>query len=382
MSSKTRILFDSRYVARGGAEIFMTNVINYLPRDRYDITIAAIYWDKNDPNEKLPPDVHFIKRYHRRKHYRRLTPLWFLDVTYGRVYDALISWYISILNFDIAIATKEKQTMACTDKIRAKRKFAWVHTDYNTRLDKNTGTLFRTAEEERECMARFEKVACVSKTTLDSVIAAIGDPGNLCVKYNPIDVRRIRELSQAACPLSRANDRPLLVSVGRLVAEKNYMLLLEACRLLKDSLDFDVWLVGDGEERPMLEDYIKKEDLHFVKLVGTQSNPFQYLKQADLFVSTSVTEGYGLAVQEALVLGVPVIAADCPGIAESLDPRFGMLTSHSAKAFAAALKKMLEPQTLAEYRQRIAREYPADELFESRLKAITALWENSAADKQ
>ena len=378
MEKKTRILFDSRYVARGGAEIFMTNVINYLPRERYDITIAATYWDKNDPNEKLPPNVRFIKRYHRRRHYRRLTPLWFLDVAYGRIYDAMVSAYISLLDFDIAIATQEKQTMVRTDKIRAKRKFAWVHTDYTTRLNNDKGTLFRTPKEERDCMARFEKVACVSKTTLDSVVSTIGDPGNLCVKYNPIDVRRIREMANIPCPLSHTGGKPLLVSVGRLVAEKNYKMLLEACRLLKDSLNFDVWIIGDGEERTMLEDIIVREGLSFIRLLGTQSNPFHYLKQADLFVSTSVTEGYGLAVQEALVLGVPVAATDCPGIAESLDPRFGMLTKHSPETVAAAIEKMLEPQTLAEYRQRIAREYSADELFEPRLRAITALWEDEA----
>ena len=375
MGKKIRILFDSRYVKRGGAEVFMTNVINHLPRDKYDITVAAIYWNKNDPDEKLPPGVHFIKRYHRRKHYRKGTLLWFLDVSYGRIYDALVSLYLSILNFDIAIATQEKLIMRRTDAIRAKRKFAWVHTDYSTRLDNKTNSCFRSAQEERACMARFEKVACVSKTAMDSVISAIGDPGNLCVKYNPIDTRRIRELAGKPCPLSHAPGRPLLVSVGRLVAEKNYMLLLEACNLLKDSLPFDVWIIGDGEERPMLEDYIHREGLSFVSLLGTQVNPFHYLRQADLFVSSSITEGYGLAVQEALVLGVPVAAVNCPGIAESLDPRFGILTDPSAASLASAIAKMLEPRTLAAYRQRIADEFPVNDLFEKRLEEICALWE-------
>lgn len=375
---KRRILFDNLFVARGGAEVFMMNLINYLPKDQYDITVAAVYWDKNDPNEKLPPGVRFIKRYHRRRHYKKGTPLWFLDASYGRVYDALLNAYLSLLNFDIAIATQEKQTMRRTSQIRAKRKFAWVHTDYSTRLDHNVSKSFLHPGDELACMKQFEKVVCVSKTTMDSVIASIGDPGNLCVRYNPIDCRRIRELAGLPCPLRRNGDRLLLVSVGRLVAEKHYITLLEACKMLKDSLAFDVWIIGDGEERPMLQEYIDRESLGNVKLLGTQTNPFHYLKQADLFVSSSVTEGYGLAVQEALVLGVPVAAVNCPGIAESLDLRFGALADDSPEALADAIKRMTAPQTLAAYKRRIADEYPADELFEKRLEAICGLWEKEA----
>ena len=378
MTVKTRILFDNLFVARGGAEVFMMNVINFLPKDQYDITVAAVYWDKNDPNEKLPPGVHFIKRYHRRKHYKKGTPLWFLDVAYGRVYDALLNAYLSLLNFDIAIATQEKQTMRRTSQIRAKRKFAWIHTDYSTRLDHNVSKSFPHPGDELACMKQFEKVVCVSKTAMDSVIASIGDPGNLCVRYNPIDVRRIRELSGLPCPLQKEADRPLLVSVGRLVAEKHYITLLEACKLLKDTLPFDVWIIGDGEERPMLQEYIDREGLGNVKLLGTQTNPFHYLIQADLFVSASVTEGYGLAVQEALVLGVPVAAVNCPGVAESLDLRFGALTEDSPEALAAEIKRMTEPQTLMAYKRRVADEYPANELFEKRLEAICGLWEKDA----
>ena len=353
----------------------MNELIASLPRDRYDITVAAVYWDKNDPNETLPPDVRFIKRYHRRRHYRRYSLRWFLDVAWGRFYDAVIAAYLSLLNFDIAIAAQEKQTMRRTDAIRAKRKFAWVHTDYSMRL-KQAKPTFPSPEAERACMARFEKVVCVSETVRDSLIRAVGDPGNLVVCYNPINVSRILRLSQEDCPVTRSPARPLLVSVGRLVAEKNYLLLLEACRQLAQSLDFELWLIGDGEERPRLEAFLAENNLSCVRLLGTQVNPFPYVRQADLFVSSSKTEGYGLTVQEALVLGVPVVAVSCPGVAESLDPRFGVLTENSAPALAEAIRAMLAPQTLAAFRARISTEYPSVTLYEPRLNAILAVLEN------
>lgn len=371
---KTRILFDNLYLTRGGVEVFMNTLIAWLPRDRYDITVAAVHWDKNDPNDRVPEGVRFIRRYHRRKHYKRYSLRWFLDTGFGRVYDALVSLYLSLLNFDLVIAAQEKQTMRRADALRAKRKIAWVHTDYTTRLN-NWKASFPSPEAERACMARFEKVVCVSETVRQGLIQAIGDPGNLVVCYNPIDVRRILRLSEEPCPLQRDPMRPLLVSVGRLVAEKQYLVLLQAVKALRESLDFELWIIGDGEERPMLERYIAENGLTNVRLLGTQANPFTYLREADLFVSSSQTEGYGLTVQEALVLGVPVVAVACPGVAESLDTRFGILTENSPSALADGIRSMLEPETLADYRARIAAEYPRDALYKKRLEAIGALLE-------
>ena len=94
------------------------------------------------------------------------------------------------------------------------------------------------------------------------------------------------------------------------------------------------------------------------------------------FVSASLTESYGLAVQEALVLGVPVLAVGCRGIREALDPRFGLLTDNSAAAVAEGIRAMLRsPGLLASCREAIARDYPADSLFEDRLNAIFELLE-------
>ena len=367
---KTRVLFDNLFVARGGVEVMMYNLIAALPRDRYDVTVAAAHWDKHDPNDRVPPGVRFIKRYHRRGSFKRYSPRWFLDVGWGRFYDALIAAYLSLLNFDIAIAAQEKQTMRRTDRLRARRKLAWVHTDYTTRLPQPKLS-FPSPEAERACMARFEKVICVSETVKNGLIQTIGDPGNLVVCYNPIDAERILRLSEEPCPLRRDPERPLLVSVGRLVAEKQYPLLLESCNILSQTLDFELWLIGDGEERPLLERYIAEHGLTQVKLLGTQPNPFPYLKQADLAVSSSRTEGYGLTVQEALILGVPVAAVGCPGVRESLDPRFGVLTENSPEALAAAIGQLLcEPELLRTYRDSIAHSFDRDALYGPRLEML------------
>ena len=106
--------------------------------------------------------------------------------------------------------------------------------------------------------------------------------------------------------------------------------------------------------------------------MGVQSNPYHYLAQADLFVSASATEGYGLAIQEALILGVPVAAVRCPALLESFDQRFGTLTENSAEALEEVLRQYLTaPETLNACRERIRQFYPTGkQLLEDRLEAI------------
>lgn len=370
---KARILFDNLFVHRGGVEVVMWHIINRLVKEGYDVTLAAIHWAGDEEKDVIPPGVHFVRRYCRRKNYREHSPRWFANRIYARIYNALIANYLSLQNFDLAISMQEKWTMKRTDGIRAKRKIAWVHTDYSTRVKAEKGA-FPTAAEEKACMQRFEKVVCVSETAKNGIIQTLGDPGNLCVLYNPIDANGIRARAQAPCPVKRDADRPLLVSVGRLVAEKQYLMLLKACRLLQETVPFDLWIIGDGEERETLEKYITEHHMSYVRLLGAQDNPFPYVCQADLFVSSSVTEGYGLTIQEALILDVPVVAVSCPAVLESLDPRYGLLTGNSETELAEGMKKVLQhPELMKSFREKITGACLGEEMYEKRLQAICGL---------
>ena len=375
---KKRVLIDNLFVNRGGVEAMMWNLIPYLMEKGYDVTLAAIHWPGNEKTDVIPPGVRFIKRYQWRKDCPKYSPQWLINKLFCRAYDAAVAFCLSACNFDLAISMQEKWTMRRTDAIRAKRKIAWVHTDYSTRINKEEKA-FPTPELEKACMQRFEKVICVSETTKNGVIRTLGDPGNLYVAYNPIDVNRIRTLSAAPCPLERRKDKPLLISVGRLVAGKQYLMLLQACRELRKTFDFDLWLVGDGEERDMLETYIAENGLSFVRLLGTQANPFTYVRQADLFVSASSTEGNPLAVQEALALGVPLVAVNCPAVVEALDPQYGLLVNDSAADLRDGIAKLLEnPKLIDDYRENISHGIHGEEMFEKRLDRIFELLESKA----
>jgi glycosyltransferase involved in cell wall biosynthesis len=108
---------------------------------------------------------------------------------------------------------------------------------------------------------------------------------------------------------------PHLVAGGRLSREKGADVLLDAMPLVQAAMpDADLTLVGEGPLKPDLLAQRKQLGLNeVVHLVGFQSNPFPYFKHADLFVLPSRFEGLPLVVLEALAVGTPVVASDCPG---------------------------------------------------------------------
>ena len=375
---KKKILFYNNYFTYGGAEVFQKYLAEYLANNGYDVTVAAAPHTKNDYHHPYGRGVKCVWRPLLKKGMKKYSLIWFLDHIYYRIFEAAATMYLSLREYDIVVATKDKWIMRNVLKLRGKQKFAWVHTDRSTWSDLHSGC-FADHEEELACMRRYEKVVCVSETARNGIIQMVGDPGNLIVKYIPIDVERILQMSALPCPLQRMQDRPLIVSVGRLDPEKQYPMLVRCCAALHKEIPFELWLIGEGNDRPILEAYIEQEHLDFVHLLGAQENPYHYLAQADLFVSSSRTESYGIAVQEALILSVPVVAVRCPGIEESLDTRFGILTDNTEDALENGIRSFLQdPDALPRCREAISNLFDRSELFEKRLKSITDLWENDA----
>lgn len=253
-------------------------------------------------------------------------------------------------------------------KIRAKHKFCCVQRDYRDWRPWGDSYSFQTPEEEFRRFRQYEKIVCVSEAARKGIIETMGDPGNLCVKYNPINANQIRMLSKENCKLKKPSGKFLIVSVGRLYQEKQYMLLLQLAKALSANHNLEVWIIGEGEERGQLEEFISQNQLSFVKLLGFQANPYSYLGQADLFVSCSSSESYGLAIQEALILSIPTVAIRCSGIEESFDARFGIMVENDYGKMEAVLKELLDdPAQLKKYKilfdRRFIRETPGEHLL-------------------
>ena len=170
------------------------------------------------------------------------------------------------------------------------------------------------------------------------------DPTQVQTIYNPISLERIDRLYEEG-DLQLAPELFHVVACGRLHPQKGFSFLIEAAQQLIHSRGLQqlrFHILGEGPCRETLVGQIQKADLtDFVKLEGFQKNPFAYYREAQLFCLSSLYEGFGLVLAEAMACRIPVLATDCPsGPAEILaDGEFGHLVPPGD---AAALANQLE----------------------------------------
>ncbi|MCU0549922.1 MAG: glycosyltransferase [Leptolyngbya sp. Prado105] len=143
----------------------------------------------------------------------------------------------------------------------------------------------------------------------------IGVRGDLIqVIHNPVVTPDLLERAQTSIEHPWfASEIPVLMSVGRLAHQKNYPLLLEAFAKVRQSRPVRLMILGEGEARTALEAQIERLGIEEdVLLPGFVSNPYAYLRQADLFVLSSWFEGLPTVLIEAMAVGTPVVATNCP----------------------------------------------------------------------
>lgn len=177
----------------------------------------------------------------------------------------------------------------------------------------------------------------------------VGSSG-LRVIGNPIDLNRVRQHAADDCPeLTRGRDEAVVVTVGRLVHQKNHRLLLHAFLRLRQRLKASLFIIGEGPMRERIIEEIMVLGLEeSVRLIGFQNNPWRFVARSTVFVLTSDYEGFGNVIVEAMACGVPVVSTASSGgkgIVE--DGRNGLLVRRQGPdVLASALEKVLTSSSL------------------------------------
>ncbi len=132
------------------------------------------------------------------------------------------------------------------------------------------------------------------------------------VIFNPVITPALFEMATEPNKLPLKPLVPTIVGVGRLNRQKDFAALIRAFKIVLQSCEAELVILGEGEERASLEALI--EALHLsehVKLYGFADNPYAIMANADLFVLSSIFEGLPTVLIEALALGLPVVSTDC-----------------------------------------------------------------------
>ena len=130
--------------------------------------------------------------------------------------------------------------------------------------------------------------------------------------YNPLNKNEIIKLSKKKVKNLFPKKTLKIISVGRLVDQKNQLTLLKAINIIKNLYPVRVVLIGRGIDLYKIKDYIKSKKLSKIVKIFYTSNPFPYIKQADLFILSSKYEGLPNVLLESIVLKKMIISSACP----------------------------------------------------------------------
>lgn len=373
---KKKVLFLIHTLGGGGAEKVLVDLVNNLNNNKYDITVMTII-DVGELRSKLNKDIKYKTTIRLRKSEVKkckeqnksgslLNSGGKFKILMAKIYAKIWKYMPTKIFYKIFIKEKYDIEIAFLEGICAKvisssnnpnsQKYAWIHVDLINQ--KKSEGVFKNINDEKNVYSKFNNIVCVSKVVKEQFIKKFDfEPEKVLVKYNAIDKNEIIKKSKEECDYIRDNSF-LICSVGRLNAQKAYDRLLRIHKKLIDaSYDIKLLIIGEGTAKQELEEYIKENSLeNTVKLLGFKSNPYKYIANADLFVCSSIAEGFSTVVSEAIILGIPIVTTECSGMKEMLgsNNEYGIVTENSEEALYIGIKKILDDEKLYKhYKQRI-----------------------------
>ncbi|GMU52084.1 MAG: glycosyl transferase [Candidatus Xenobia bacterium] len=209
----------------------------------------------------------------------------------------------------------------------------------------------------RQTYSRAEGCIAVSQDAASCLVDWGLDPGKITVIPNPIDLEEIERLAGPPNPAPR---RPRIAHMGRLVEGKDQATLLQAAAPVLERYDAELIVIGDGPSRPKLVRLSHELGVpDRVRFLGSQPNPFPYLRQSDIFALSSRSEGFGLALVEAMACRLAVVSTRSGSGPVSIleEGRHGVLVPpQDVESLRRALERFLrEPQVRADYADRAFR---------------------------
>ena len=339
------VLFLAINLGGGGAERVLVNLANRMADDGYVVTVRVLANTETGSNVgRLSPKVKYESVF--RKSFRGMNYLYLLPhrwiynkVAYGD-FDVIVVYLHGVLTKIVSYAPKEQKTVA------------YLHANMQQSPFMKS---FKNRNAIEKCFSGYSRIVSVSEDVQRSFIKASGiDDSRLMVIYNTFDVPGILHKSKE--PIAVSKHQYNLCSVGKLQEVKGYLRLVNIIKNLRDEqIDVHLTIVGEGHQRKDIESFIETHQLaNNVSLTGFDMNPYKYIANSDLFVCSSLSEGFSSVVAESLILGVPVITTDCAGMQELLGKNeYGIITENSEEALFEGLKNLLSaPDMLAHYKEK------------------------------
>lgn len=334
-----KILFVIHDLHHGGAEKVLVNLVNNMDRKKFDITVMALFG--GGVNEQfLKKDIKLIVCHKKAvrgnsKIMKLFSPQFLFNYYIKDKYDIIVS-YLEGPSARIVSGCSDKNT----------KLISWIHVEQH---DRSTAcNAFRNYEEALECYRRFDCTVCVSEYVKKDFQNIFPVEKPVYVLYNTNETDQIRKLAKEPVDdIVFKDDEIKLAGVGKLMPNKGFDKLARIhARLIKEGYKVHTYILGEGPERNKIEKIAdENECADTLTLLGYRTNPYKYVAKCDIFVCSSMAEGFSTATTEALILGVPVVTTKVSGMEEMLgqNNEFGIVVDGTDEdKLYDGLKSMME----------------------------------------
>lgn len=224
----------------------------------------------------------------------------------------------------------------------APKKIQWIHTDYSLWSKWNDWTKEIT-KNDGELYNSFTNIVLLSETIRSKFIAcypSLAEKTTVIKNFLPCEeiIKKSRQRNDIYPKLK-------FITVGRLSPEKSILRLVDILHKLDDeNYDFSLDIIGDGPEWELIKNRVEHYDLNKkINMLGFRSNPYTFIKQADVFLLLSEYEGLPNTIYESLILGIPVLATKVGGIPDQINEgENGWLVDNNFDAIYNKIKYVIE----------------------------------------
>ncbi|RDU24799.1 glycosyltransferase [Anaerosacchariphilus polymeriproducens] len=362
MKEKIKILFVIYYLGSGGAEKALINLLDMIDYERYQVDVLlfkqeGLYLDQLNPKANLLPIIPEFEKIDSNKKYIKWAlkngkPISALKKVYyfycwkkGKNIDRQeweLCWSkIPSLKkeYDVAVGYMQGLPIRYVAGIvKAKVKFGWIHSEYE-KISKNINF-------DRYFFQRLNYIISVSDKCTNSICKCLPEfKDKTFTLLNLMSSKLINEKANVGEGDTDKFDGIRLLSIGRLEKVKGYEMAIEACSILKQKGHKIRWnVIGIGGLKNELLTLIRQFNIEdcFI-LIGERSNPYPFIKQADIYVQTSLFEGKSVAIDEAKILRKAICVTNFNSVYDQLEhEKTAEIVEKNPQAIAAGIEKLIK----------------------------------------
>lgn len=298
MNNKIKIYIFHPYSMLGGADTSLSRLINNLNKDNYEIDFITITKNNLKLKKKIKIvridsartifSIFRIRKILKKDRDNKFKKYIFLS---NQNFANIISFFITFRLYWIKLCLIERNHL---DEFKYNKNFK------NFIIKILIKFLYKYANK---IIGISKKLSLDLKNFCQSNILTI---------YNPSFDKQIYKLSKEKIFIKKKSSQKIILNVARLEKQKDHLTLLRGFKESLKIIDSNLIIIGYGSKKKDIIKFIEENNLESkVKILDKVSNPYPYYKKADLFILTSLYEGFGNVLVEAAMFNIPIISTDC-----------------------------------------------------------------------